>query len=86
MENMEQELSLNELEQAVGGKNEKGYEYKPKAKKGCIIYRIQPGDKLGNIARAHNTTVEKIMKVNPPLVNANRIVAGFYLYIPVSRS
>lgn len=76
------ELNLNEMEQVAGGKNEGGYEKKPKPKAGCKIYQIKRGDKLGVIARNNNTTVEKIMAVNPELKNPNFIVAGCYIYIP----
>ena len=76
------ELNLNEMEQVIGGKDEGGYTRKPKAKAGCIIYKIKSGETLGKIARAHGTTVEKIMKVNPELKNPNFIVAGCYIYIP----
>ena len=82
MENMN-ELNLNELENVTGGKDEAGYEQKPKAKKGCKIHQIQKGETLGKIARANNTTVEAIMKVNPVIKNASFIIAGYYIYIPV---
>ena len=82
MENMN-ELNLNELEDVTGGKNEGGYETKPKDKKNCKIYQIKQGDRLGKIATANNTTVKAIMDVNPELKNANFIVIGCYIYIPV---
>lgn len=82
MENMN-ELNLNELENVTGGKNEGGYEKKPGKKSGCEIYQIQKGDTLGKIARAKNTTVQKIMDVNPELTNRNFILIGCYIYIPV---
>ena len=80
MENME--LNMNEMEQVVGGKNEGGYEKKPGEKKGCTIYQIVRGDTLIKIAKRNNTTVDKIMAVNPELVNRSYIVAGCYIYIP----
>ena len=84
IENMENvaEISLDEMEQVSGGRNEGGYERKPKEKKNCFIYRIQRGDKLGVIARNNHTTVDAIMRVNPELKNSNFIVAGCYIYIP----
>ena len=82
MENMN-ELNLNELENVTGGKDEAGYEKKPRAKKGCEIYQIQKGDTLGKIAKRKGTTVEKIMAVNPVIKNASFIIAGYYIYIPV---
>ena len=80
MEN--RELNLNEMEEIIGGRNEGGYESKPGKKKGCSIYHIAPGNRLGQIARDHQTTVEAIMAVNPELVNPNFIRSGCYIYIP----
>ena len=80
MDNME--LNMNEMEQVIGGKNEGGYTKKPGAKRGCTIYKIVSGDTLIKIARRNNTTVDKIMAVNPELVNRSYIVAGCYIYIP----
>ena len=79
------ELNLNEMEQAAGGAGKEragGMKDKPAEKPGCIIYKIVPGDKLGQIARNHGTTVERIMSVNPSIKNANLIRAGYYIYIP----
>ena len=69
------ELNLQEMDLVTGG-----YQ-KPKEKKGYIIYQIKKGDKLGQIAKDHNTTVEKIMSWNPKITNPNMIYAGDYLYI-----
>ncbi len=80
MDNME--LNLNEMEAVTGGKNEGGYAKKPGAKRGCTIYKIVHGDTLIRIAQRNNTTVDKIMAVNPELINKNFIVAGCYIYIP----
>lgn len=85
----EQELNINELEGAAGGKitakdgpGGSAKELPPKA--GCIVYKIQPNDKLGVVAKRYNTTVEKIKAVNAGLiVNVNFIRAGYYIYIPV---
>ena len=76
------ELNMNEMEQVIGGKNEGGYAKKPGAKRGCTIYKIVSGDTLIKIAKRDNTTVDKIMAVNPELVNRSYIVAGCYIYIP----
>ena len=81
MENMN-EISLNEMEEIVGGRNEGGYEKRPSEKKNCFIYKIKSGDRLGQIARTYYTTVDAIMRVNPELKNCNFIVAGCYIYIP----
>ena len=82
MENMENmELNLNEMEEAVGGAG--GYDKKPAAKKGCIIYQIKTGETLGRIARKFGTTVNAIVNVNKAVIpNPNFIRAGFYIYIP----
>ena len=80
MDNME--LNLEQMEEVVGGKNEGGYEKKPREKKGCKIYKIVHGDTLIKIANRNNTTVEKIMAVNPELKSKSFIVSGCYIYIP----
>ena len=84
MENMN-ELNLNELENVTGGKNEGGYTQKPGAKKGCKIYKIVHGDTLTKIANRNNTTVQKIMDVNPELKNPGFIVSGCYIYVPTGK-
>ena len=63
--------SVNELEQAAGG-----------AATRYIIYKVVKGDNLTKIANRNNTTVAKIMSVNPELTSANFIVSGLYIYIP----
>ena len=80
------ELNVEELEQAAGGAGKVvagGMKDYPPQKAGCKIYKIISGDKLGVIARNNNTTVEKIMAVNPSIKNANLIRAGYYIYIPL---
>ena len=81
MEN--KELNLNEMESVSGGKNEGGYDRRPKEKSGCVIYKINPGQTLGRIARDNGTTVERIMAVNKELKDPNFIRAGAYIYLPV---
>ena len=80
MDNME--LNLNEMEEVVGGKNEGGYVKKPAAHAVRKIYRIASGDTLIKIAHRNNTTVDRIMTINPELKNKNYIVAGCYIYLP----
>ena len=75
------ELNPEEMGQVAGGGNG-GYDKKPKAKAGCIIYKVQPHDTLTKIAGRNHTTVQKIMAVNPELTNQNFIVAGCWIYIP----
>ena len=53
-------------------------------------YTIQAGDNLSKIAKAHNTTVEKLAKLNN-ITDPNRITAGATLIFekpqpPVSRT
>lgn len=79
MDNME--LNLDQMEQVTGGKCG-GYDKKPRAKKGCKIYRVVHGDTLTKIAGRCNTTVAKIMSVNPELTDPGFIVSGCYIYIP----
>lgn len=81
MENMK-ELNLSEMEMVSGGGNDGGYERRPPEKAGCWIYKIRSGDRLGKIASTYNTTVTKIMAVNPELVNESFIVTNHYIYIP----
>ena len=76
------ELDLNTMEQASGGKNEGGYEKRPPEKAGCFIYKIERNDTLSKLAGRYHTTVDKIMRVNPELKNRNFIVTGCYIYIP----
>ena len=76
------ELNLNDMAMVSGGKDEGGYEKKPPKKEGCHRYQIKRGDTLGSIARAHGTTVKKILKVNPEIKNENLIIIGCWIYIP----
>ena len=76
------ELNLNEMEEVVGGKNEGGFLKKPAARTGRKIYRIVHGDTLIKIAHRHNTTVDKLMAINPELKRRNFIVSGCYIYLP----
>ena len=76
------ELNLNEMEEVVGGKNEGGFLKKPAACTGRKIYRIVHGDTLIKIAHRHNTTVDKLMAINPELKSRNFIVSGCYIYVP----
>ena len=87
MDTMEnnQELNLEEMAAVSGGKNEGGYDKKPGAKKGCKIYKIVHGDTLTKIANRNNTTVKKIMEVNPELKKASFIVSGCYIYVPTGK-
>lgn len=80
MDNME--LNPEQMNEVVGGRNEGGYERRPREKAGCFIYKIRRGDNLTNIARDYDTTVRAIMRVNPELENQDFIVAGCYIYIP----
>ena len=75
-------MTMNEMEEVTGGKNEGGFTRKPKTKVGCMIYRIKSGDTLIKIAKRHGTTAQFLMKINPELVNRSYIVAGCYIYVP----
>lgn len=77
------ELNMEQMDEISGGKKCGGYDYKPREKAGCKIYRIVHGDTLSKIAGRNRTTVEKIMSVNPELTDKNFIVSGLYIYIPV---
>ena len=58
-------LNEMELENVTGG-----------AMSNDNYYLIQPGDTLGAIAARYHTTVDKLMKLNPRIKNANVIYAG----------
>lgn len=77
------ELNLNELENAAGGTGGSKRPLPPKA--GCFVYWIQRGDTLSKLANRYNTTVAAIKAVNPTIHNANDITADYYIYIPESR-
>ena len=61
----ENKIMDNELENVSGG-----------AANGTLVYRIVPGDTLGDIAKKYNTTVAKLMQLNPHIKNPNLIYAG----------
>ncbi len=46
------------------------------------VYAVRRGDSLDKIARRYNVTVEKILKANPSIKNANRIRIGQKIIIP----
>ena len=48
-------------------------------------YRIQHGDTLSQIAAAHGTTVDALMRANPQIRDADLIYAGDTLRIPEGR-
>jgi len=47
-----------------------------KTNKTSKTYTIKSGDRLGDIAKANNTTVENIMKNNPSIKDKNKIRSG----------
>lgn len=67
------------------GKHVFGYlsEYdKQKAEK-TNVYKVKNGDNLGKIAKANNTTVKKLIELNPFLKkNPDKIVPGMKLKLP----
>ena len=72
------ELNLEEMEAISGGA------FKPLPKKeGFLVYQIQKNDTLSRIAKANNTTVVRLMKENPKIVDINKLYAGDFIYIPV---
>lgn len=54
----------------------------PTLQAGASVYVVQPGDWLSAIARAHNTTVQAILAVNPQLTNPDAIQPGETLVLP----
>ena len=77
------ELNLNQLEEVIGGRNEKGYEYYPKKiPAGCDVYKIQRGDTMKDIAKRYGLDTAGLMKLNKNIQDPSKIVAGFYLFVP----
>ena len=75
---MEDNMTLNdsELENVSGGViGDTGLYYR---------YRIVRGDNLTKIARRYNTTVDVLVRING-IRDRNKIYAGEYLLIPVTR-
>ena len=77
---MAEELNLNEMTEASGGKG--GSPNPLPAQSGLKVYKIKSGDRLGRIAKANGTTVEYLMSINPTIKNKNDITAGFFIYVP----
>ena len=46
------------------------------------IYKIKTGDNLSKIAKAKNTTVDEILKLNPKIKNPNKISIGMKIKLP----
>lgn len=49
-----------------------------------IIYEIQPGDTLSEIAKAAGSSLEKILQYNPQIKNPNKIMAYDWINLPTS--
>ncbi|MGG6432269.1 LysM peptidoglycan-binding domain-containing protein [Anoxybacillus sp. D401a] len=49
-------------------------------------YTIQSGDTLSTIARKWNTTVTRLLELNPTITDVNRIYVGQVLQVPVAAS
>jgi hypothetical protein len=75
------EVNVNELEQAVGGRG--GYRKPPEPIFGLEIYRIQAGDNLTKIARKYHTTWMHLQDLNADVIpDKNDITTGYYIYVP----
>lgn len=66
----ENKMIDNELDNVSGG-----------AANGSLLYRIAPGDTLGEIAAKYGTTIAKLMALNPNIKNPDLIYAGDYIRI-----
>ena len=83
MENKEMimnELNVNEMEEAAGGRGGSRRMLPDKAH--YVVYRIQKGDTLIRIANRFGTTADYLKKINPTIKDKNDITAGFYIYVP----
>ena len=47
-----------------------------------VTYTVKKGDTLHSIAKKYNTTVSKLMSLNPSIKNANLIYVGQVFVIP----
>ena len=47
-----------------------------------ITYIIRSGDSLRQIAEAHNTSIDEILKLNPEITNANQVYVGSTILLP----
>ncbi|MBQ8136634.1 MAG: LysM peptidoglycan-binding domain-containing protein [Clostridia bacterium] len=83
MENNEMinnELNVNELEEAVGGSG--GSPRMLPEKDHYVVYKIRKGDTLSFLAYDNRCTVADLMRANPTIKNRNDITAGYYIYLP----
>jgi lysozyme len=56
---------------------------KPKEK--IVTYTVKKGDNLTNIATAYNTTINKILKLNPSITNKDMILPKQKIKVPDNR-
>lgn len=49
------------------------------------VYVVKSGDILGRIAQNHNTTVEKLLELNPSITNPNQIKIGQKIQLPTTQ-
>ena len=78
------EMNINELENAVGGRG--GYPKRPAPKAGCDIYQIKKGDTLIRIAQRYNTTWKVLKEMNRDVIkNAGDSTDGYFIYVPFVR-
>ena len=78
------ELNMNELEQATGGKG--GYKKPPEPIDGLEIYQIKQGDTLTRIARRYGTTWMELKDLNREVIKrAGDITWGYYIYVPARK-
>ena len=47
-----------------------------------ITYIIRSGDSLRQIAEAHNTSIDEILKLNPEITNPNQVYVGSTILLP----
>jgi LysM repeat protein len=48
-----------------------------------MMYFVQKGDTLSEIAQRNHLTVDQIMAVNPQIKDKNKIYAGDTIYLPL---
>ena len=74
------DLNQEQLEEVTGGRGGSKTELHPT--KYCDVYQIERGDNLTRLAKRFNTTVKRLLELNPTITDKNDITIDYYIYIP----